>query len=60
MIKIQRFWGTFMNTVIYLSAADYEQTEGKSDYNLALRNRPYQEEKKFDFDLISCLGDVVT
>jgi len=29
VVQVQRGWQKFMNTVIYLSAADYAQTEGR-------------------------------
>ena len=29
VIQVKRVGGVFLNTVIYLSAADYNQTEGK-------------------------------
>ena len=37
VIQVQRGWSNYMNTAIYLSVADYGQTEGR-DMNLERRS----------------------
>ena len=36
VIQVQRGWRNYMNTAIYLSVADYDQTEGR-DMNMRRR-----------------------